>query len=73
MKNLKMTINPQKPNEISFADNTDDEPIGGNMDSLLAEKIAQRNLDLDTTSTSSEIHTWLDGETADGDIIPKRR
>ena len=72
-ENLKMTINPQKPNEISFADNTDDEPIGGNMDSLLAEKIAQRNLDLETTSTSSETHTWLDGGTADGDIIPKKK
>lgn len=72
-ENLKMTINPQKPNDISFADDTDDEPIGGNMDSLLAEKIAQRNLDLDTSSKPNETHTWLDGETAEGEIIPKKK
>ena len=63
--NLKMMINPKKPGEISFTDENEDTPIGDDMDSLLAEKIAQRNLDIDVTNTANntiESHSWLDGK-----------
>ncbi len=66
--NLKMMINPKKPGEISFTDENEDTPIGDDMDSLLAEKIAQRNLDIDVTNTANntiESHSWLDGKSAD--------
>ena len=63
--NLKMMINPKKPSDISFTDENEDTPIGNNMDSLLAEKIAQRNLDIEVTNNTNnriETQSWLNGE-----------
>ena len=72
--NLKMMINPKKPGEISFTDDTEDVPIGDNMDSLLAEKIAQRNLDIDVpASNTQQQHTWLDGASGNPTDNPQKR
>ena len=67
-ENLKMMINPKKPGDISFTDENEDTPIGDSMDSLLAEKIAQRNLDLDVPDNSNtDKHVWLDGNASASD------
>jgi hypothetical protein len=49
-RNFDSLINPIRPSEIVFLDkqpNLDDEPLGDNMQRLLDEKIAARNLDIE--------------------------
>ena len=44
------------------------------MDSLLAEKIAQRNLDIDVpASNTQQQHTWLDGASGNPTDNPQKR
>lgn len=48
-RNFDSLINPIRPSEIDFLDKQplDDEPLGDNMQKLLDEKIAARNLDIE--------------------------
>jgi hypothetical protein len=53
---MKTLLHPPKPKEVSFADNNtlDDKPIGGDMDRLVKEMLANRERELDTINTNDE-------------------
>lgn len=58
-------MTPQKPKELDFSDKTSDVKITG-MDSLIAEKMAQRNLEIEqlqngnfNASASINVENWL--------------
>lgn len=53
---MKSLLHPPKPKEVSFADNNtlDDKPIGGDMDRLVKEMLANRERELDTINTNDE-------------------
>jgi hypothetical protein len=53
---MKSLLHPPKPKEVSFADNNslDDGPIGGDMDRLVKEMLANRERELDTINTNEE-------------------
>ena len=55
---LDTYMTPQKPKSVDFTDKFVEEKITG-MDSLLAEKMNQRNLELGHFITNSETEKWL--------------
>jgi len=60
--NLDIMINPKKPKDINFADNTIldvDAPIGDDMDRLIEERLRSREKELDIPSISEEAKKWV--------------
>lgn len=59
--NLNTLINPNKPKDISFIDETssEDKPIGEEMDRLIAERLASRERELEIPSMTAETETWI--------------
>jgi len=56
--NLNTYINPQVPEEPKFKDDGD-KPIGGDMDRLIAERMASRERELDIPQISKEAEEWI--------------
>ena len=56
--NLNTYINPQVPAEPKFKDDGD-KPIGGDMDRLIAERMASRERELDIPQISKEAEEWI--------------
>ena len=58
--NFNKLINPSKPSDINFSDNsTDDKPIGDEMDKLIADRLASRERELEIPKMTSEGEKWL--------------
>jgi hypothetical protein len=60
-ENLNTYINPKKPEEPDFSDknNNNDKPIGGEMDRLIAERMASRERELEVPKVSKEAEEWV--------------
>ena len=60
-ENLNTYINPKKPEEPDFSDknNNNDKPIGGEMDRLIAERMASRERELEVPMASKEAEEWI--------------
>ena len=60
-ENLNTYINPKKPEEPDFSDknNNNDKPIGGEMDRLIAERMASRERELEVPMASKEAEKWI--------------
>jgi hypothetical protein len=56
--NLNTYINPKTPEEPKFKDDGD-KPIGGDMDRLIAERMASRERELDIPQISKEAEEWI--------------
>ena len=57
-ENLNTYINPKTPEEPKFKDDGD-KPIGGDMDRLIAERMASRERELDIPQISKEAEEWI--------------
>tara|TARA_B100000424_G_scaffold95981_2_gene72173 strand:- start:18072 stop:18809 length:738 start_codon:yes stop_codon:yes gene_type:complete len=62
--NLNQTINVKKPEDIDFSDNNNnDNPIGNEMDQLIAEKLASRERELEMlTENTEDAKKWINGD-----------
>ena len=60
-ENLNTYINPKIPEEHDFSDknNNNDKPIGGEMDRLIAERMASRERELEVPMASKEAEEWI--------------
>ena len=63
-ENLNTYINPKKPEEPDFSDknNNNDKPIGGEMDRLIAERMASRERELEVPASPlnlKEAEEWI--------------
>ena len=58
---LNTLINPKKPQEPNFNDvnANEDRPIGGEMDKLIAERLASRERELEVPKMSKEAENWV--------------
>ena len=56
--NLNTYINPKVPEEPKFKDDGD-KPIGDDMDRLIAERMANRERELDVPQISKEAEEWI--------------
>ena len=60
--NMDALMNPVKPEEIDFNDkknNSEDKPIGQEMDRLIAERMASRERELDIPQVSEQAKQWV--------------
>ena len=60
--NMDALMNPIKPEEIDFNDkknNSEDKPIGQEMDRLIAERMASRERELDIPQVSEQAKQWV--------------
>ena len=71
-RNLDSMLNPLKPEEINFNDNTnnnEDGPIGEDMDRLIAERLKSRERELEIPQISEEAKQWINNNQNKNDNI----
>lgn len=73
-ESMNSLINPSKPKEVSFSDetNNEDKPIGDEMDRLIAERLASRERELEIPSITKEAEEWLSNNGNNSNIINSR-
>ena len=50
--NMNELLQPKKPKEVSFADNNEDKPLGGDMERLIQDMLTSRERELETISAT---------------------
>ena len=50
--NMNDLLQPKKPKEVSFADNKEDKPLGGDMERLIQDMLTSRERELETISAT---------------------
>ena len=50
--NMNELLQPKKPKEVSFADNKEDKPLGGDMERLIQDMLTSRERELETISAT---------------------
>ncbi len=64
-QNLNAALNPNKPQDINFKDKDDenvDRPIGDEMDTLIAERMASRERELEIPEMSDKAKQWVNND-----------
>jgi len=52
--NMNELLQPKKPKEVSFADNKEDKPLGGDMERLIQDMLTSRERELETISATQD-------------------
>ena len=72
-KEFESYMVPQKPKDVNFADNNIDNKITA-MDALVAEKMTERNLDIERIQTTYKpVDNWLDSAVTSEKAVPQQR